>query len=112
MFIDLDGFKPINDALGHAAGDSVLVAVGERITSVVRSTDFTARIGGDEFVVLLRNCELQDARLLAEAVGAAVASIPITVSGRRHQLGASIGLVSLSAGATADAVLARIVVAV
>ena len=95
------------DALGHAAGDSVLVAVGERITSVIRSTDFTARIGGDEFVVLLRGCELDDARRLAEAVAAAVASIPITLTGRPHQLGASIGLVRLSAGVTADAVLAR-----
>ena len=107
MFIDLDRFKPVNDALGHAAGDSVLVAVGERITSVIRSTDFTARLGGDEFVVLLRYCELDDARRLAEAVAAAVASIPITLVGRPHQLGASIGLVRLSAGVTADAVLAQ-----
>jgi diguanylate cyclase (GGDEF)-like protein/PAS domain S-box-containing protein len=107
MFIDLDRFKPVNDALGHAAGDAVLVEVGERITSVIRSTDFTARIGGDEFVVLLRHCELDDARQLAEAVAAAVASIPIKLFGQPHQLGASIGLVQLSAGTTADAVLAR-----
>ncbi len=107
MFIDLDRFKPVNDALGHAAGDAVLVAVGERIRSAVRGTDFVARIGGDEFVVLLRDCELEDARRLAEAVTVAVASIPVTLIGRPHQLGASIGLVRLSAGVSADAVLAR-----
>ncbi len=107
MFIDLDGFKPINDALGHAAGDAVLVAVGERITSVVRGSDFIARIGGDEFIVLLRDCELGDAHRLAEAVAAAVASIPIGPTEQPHQLGASIGLVALSADATADAVLAQ-----
>ncbi|WP_423066165.1 diguanylate cyclase [Devosia sp. CN2-171] len=107
MFIDLDQFKPINDALGHAAGDSVLVAVGERIKSVVRSADFTARIGGDEFVVLLRDCALENALGLAEEVSAAIASIEIAPMRKPHKLGASIGLVQLTAGATADAVLAQ-----
>ncbi len=107
MFIDLDWFKPVNDALGHAAGDAVLVAVGKKITSVIRTSDFAARIGGDEFVVLLRDCELDDAHRLGEAVIAAVASIPIVLTGRLHQLGASIGLVRLSAGTSAEAVLAR-----
>jgi diguanylate cyclase (GGDEF)-like protein/PAS domain S-box-containing protein len=106
MFIDLDQFKPVNDALGHAAGDSVLVAVAQQIRSVVRNTDFTARIGGDEFVVLLRNCELDNARRLAESVVAAVASITVTLAGRSHRLGASIGLVRLNEGADVDAVLA------
>jgi len=107
MFIDLDRFKPVNDALGHAAGDSVLVAVGHRITSVIRATDFAARIGGDEFVVLLRNCDLQNAHRIAESVAAAIAVIPIEVDGRPHSLGASIGLVSLCAGINADTVLAQ-----
>jgi diguanylate cyclase (GGDEF)-like protein/PAS domain S-box-containing protein len=107
LFIDLDQFKPINDALGHAAGDRVLIEVGHRITSVIRSTDYVARMGGDEFVVVLRNCDLHSAHRLAEAVAAAVASIPLTLRGEPHQLGTSIGLVQLEAGLTADAVLAR-----
>lgn len=107
LFIDLDRFKPVNDALGHAAGDAVLVAVGKRIRSVIRSTDFAARIGGDEFVVLLFNCELDRARCLARAMIDTFADIPITVSGRPHRLGASIGLVQLSAGADSDTILAR-----
>lgn len=107
LFIDLDHFKPVNDAMGHAAGDAVLVEVGKRITSMVRSCDYTARIGGDEFVVILTDCDVDQAYRRAEVLAGAIASIPVTLPERRHHLGASIGLVQLSVGITPDTVLAR-----
>jgi diguanylate cyclase (GGDEF)-like protein len=93
--------------LGHAAGDDVLVAVGEKIKSVIRSKDFAARIGGDEFVVLLSNCEMGVARKVAGAMAAAVAEIPVLLNGRSHKMGASIGVVPLSAEENPDVSLAR-----
>ena len=93
LFIDLDGFKAINDTLGHEAGDAVLVEAGRRLTATARKTDTVARLGGDELVVLcteLREC--QCVSLVAERVvralrpplpGAAAGS---AVRGQRRRL--------------------------
>ena len=92
LFIDLDGFKEINDRYGHAVGDRVLQEVAKRLRENVRAEDSVARIGGDEFLVILGN--LPDANasaLVAENIGAAL-SRPMEISGSAQLLGASIGI--------------------
>lgn len=93
LFIDLDGFKGINDDFGHDAGDTVLKVVAERILASIRKSDLAARFGGDEFVVLLEN--IQNESMAATVADKLIESIqtPITLSQDDiNQVGASIGL--------------------
>jgi diguanylate cyclase (GGDEF)-like protein len=107
IFVDLDGFKRINDTQGHQVGDEVLVAVARRIRSVVRPEDTLARIGGDEFVVLCpRLADPLDARAVADRVRATLDG-PISVSSGSLRLGMSVGIASARADALAQADLMR-----
>jgi diguanylate cyclase (GGDEF)-like protein/PAS domain S-box-containing protein len=92
LFIDLDNFKPINDALGHEAGDIALQTVADRIKECLRQTDTPARMGGDEFAVILPNIE--DSRLAGEIAGRILELLtqPINVGEQVCNLGASIGI--------------------
>ncbi len=93
-YLDLDGFKAVNDALGHGAGDELLVAVAERLRGAVREGDTVARLGGDEFAVLLdEGVELDEAEQLARRTCEVVGQ-PFTVRGRQVHVGASAGLAS------------------
>lgn len=92
LFADLDGFKKVNDSLGHAAGDELLVACASRLGICVRPGDTIARLGGDEFAVLLEGLStMSDAEQIAERIGAALRS-SFTVRGREVFVGVSIGI--------------------
>lgn len=97
LFLDLDGFKRINDAYGHHVGDALLVEVAERISSVIRACDTLARFGGDEFVLLPNATPPADASVLAEKV-IRVVDNPFTVAGHECQVSASIGISMYSEG--------------
>ena len=92
LFIDLDGFKAVNDGFGHDAGDVVLKEVAQRLRQTVRGEDTAARIGGDEFLVILSGLQdLDDLATVAEKLIAAIGK-PIAFSGADVQVGASIGI--------------------
>lgn len=104
MLLDLDGFKPINDTYGHDAGDDILRCVASRLTQQAREEDLPARIGGDEFIVLLNNCkDVQEAEYAATRFldnlrqPIMLRNLQIKVS-----VGASIGLAHISTGAKSD----------
>jgi diguanylate cyclase (GGDEF)-like protein/PAS domain S-box-containing protein len=91
-YLDLDGFKPINDTMGHDAGDLVLIEVAGRIENTIRGGDTVARLGGDEFVVLLLGLEKGEECVVTLERLLAVIAQPITVKNRPHTISASIGV--------------------
>ncbi|MGX6607537.1 putative bifunctional diguanylate cyclase/phosphodiesterase [Micromonosporaceae bacterium Da 78-11] len=92
LFLDLDGFKRINDSLGHAAGDLLLRTAAERLTGVLRAPDTIARLGGDEFAVLLENADRATVDRLVQGCLDALAR-PFVVHGREAVISVSIGVV-------------------
>ena len=102
LFLDLDGFKEINDSLGHGAGDEVLVAVAQRLDGAVRGADTAARFGGDEFAVLLEDVGSQEAADAAQRV-LDLLSVPARLGGREIALRTSLGVSVAVAGDTRSA---------
>lgn len=108
LFLDLDNFKDVNDTLGHAAGDQVLVKVAHVLRDAVREPDRVARVGGDEFAVLLRRISADQAEMAAQRLLESLRRIPVTVAGGSFHVTASIGLASIPGQEqTPDDLLAR-----
>jgi diguanylate cyclase (GGDEF)-like protein len=107
VYLDLDDFKPVNDRHGHAAGDAVLKAIAATLVRHVRASDVVARIGGDEFVVLLWNVTDADAAAKASALEAAVYATPVRWGASTLVVGASAGLSIIGPLDTSAEVLAR-----
>jgi diguanylate cyclase (GGDEF)-like protein/PAS domain S-box-containing protein len=92
LFVDLDGFKPVNDAHGHEAGDELLRQVAQRLSSCVRENDVLARVGGDEFVVLMPGIyEPSHTDAMGDRIQAALES-PFQIDGHEVTIGASVGV--------------------
>lgn len=107
VYLDLDGFKPINDRHGHTAGDAILKAVAAALIAAVRSSDTVARLGGDEFAVLLWNLSAQAAQHKAVVLERAIAEAVIVWEGDSLSVGASAGVAELGADHDVAALVAR-----
>lgn len=107
LYIDLDRFKAINDRHGHAVGDAVLVAVARRIADHLRRSDVFGRIGGDEFVIVLRQVDAVQAAAKAATIQHILGAGPIEVDGIGLRVGGSIGVAEFEAGDTPDQVITR-----
>lgn len=100
LLLDLDGFKAVNDTHGHLAGDELLKAIAETLSTRLRATDAIARLGGDEFAILLTHVTPEEAHRLAATLGELVSACGISVNGAQIGVNASIGINPLDAETT------------
>ncbi|MEU4688885.1 GGDEF domain-containing protein [Actinoplanes sp. NPDC023714] len=100
LLLDLDGFKAVNDTLGHAAGDQLLIKVAGRLTRLLRRTDTVARLGGDEFVVLIGGIGGTDGHETVRKAIRTTLAEPFLIDGREVTVGVSIGVAVSADGAT------------
>ncbi len=105
--LDVDRFKAVNDGHGHAAGDSVLRAVAARAAAAIRAGDLLARVGGEEFAILLPGADLARAAEAAERVRATLAERPVEAGGTALAVTASLGCAALASGEAPEALVAR-----
>jgi diguanylate cyclase (GGDEF)-like protein len=99
--MDLDNFKQLNDSYGHAHGDAALRKVADTISKMVRNSDLLVRMGGDEFVLVMQDTDLESARILAERLRKAISKLNLQ-TGENSRLGISIGLAQWQTGMSKD----------
>ena len=107
LFIDLDGFKAVNDGFGHATGDAVLRHIGRLLMTNVRESDVVGRIGGDEFGVILNHANAAEAQAKADFIEAALRATPAKHAGKTHRVNASIGVHAIAKPEDPEIALAR-----
>jgi diguanylate cyclase len=96
-FVDLDRFKCVNDNAGHVAGDEFLRLVAQTMSALCRVQDHCARVGGDEFAIILRDCSLEAGRTIAAEIAKAIGDLNLEWDGRSFSVGASIGVIAINA---------------
>lgn len=106
FYVDLDNFKIVNDSLGHAAGDRLLVQIAYALRNAVRGQDIVGRFGGDKFLVLQEDVSIGEARLTAERIRARVGDFVFCDSGKNFHVGASIGVAEVTGETHSEYVLA------
>jgi diguanylate cyclase (GGDEF)-like protein len=107
LYIDLDGFKALNDCYGHAAGDAVLKHVGRLLVESVRESDIVGRLGGDEFGVILNRVGAEEAEAKARSLDEKINNSAILHAGVAHRVRASIGVHAIATIEDPETALAR-----
>ena len=107
LFVDVDGLKALNDAFGHAAGDAALIHLTEMMVASVRQTDMVARIGGDEFAILLDHADEENACETAARLADAVAGCEFCFEGKCLPLSIAIGITPIQTGDSPVSVMDR-----
>ncbi len=107
LYLDLDGFKAVNDRFGHLVGDAALQRVAELLIASVRESDVVGRLGGDEFAILLQQADAEAARTKAQSLAEAIAARPLEAEGEQVSLGGSFGVRAFEAQETAEEWLAE-----
>ncbi len=107
LYVDVDNLKAINDAHGRFVGDAAMVHVARLLKGQIRSTDFAARIGGDEFALILDRLDQDGAAITADRIARKVAGNPLDVGGREVSIEVSIGSAAIRPGDTSDEIMQR-----